>query len=107
MAWAHSVGTMLRQVPVEKRQSVWDKWIKAYWDRRIPGLPLLLCGREVEGMIAWSIQLGSVFPEVVDLLIKSPKPIPETSNSNTYLYMELKDSGLEIRYPGPLAILLS
>jgi len=31
VTWARSTETMLKQVPMEKRQLVWDKWIKAYW----------------------------------------------------------------------------
>ena len=103
VAWASSVGVMLKQVPTEKREQVWGDWIKAYWEKRRDGSPFLLSGAEVEVMARWLLHLDSAFPEAVEMFLGSPKPIPKARPSNAFLFMELKDSGLATRFPGSLA----
>jgi hypothetical protein len=63
---ARQVKSRSRKLNVSCRR---DKWIKAYWIGRIPGLPLLVSAREVGAMARWLIRLDSAFREEVELFL--------------------------------------
>jgi len=101
--WARSIAEMLKRVPEEKRKDVWDRWINSYWKLRLEGIPQLLSGQEVAGMLGWLLHLDGAFPDAVNLLLRSPAPISRDNHSSTYLYMALNDSRIENLYPDALA----
>lgn len=105
-SWASSVETALRKVPTEKKQIVWEKWIKAYWAMRNQGRPSLPSGLEVSLMAGWLPHLGSAVPEAMGFLLQGPRPAPRDNHANLSLYMQLNDSHMDAQYPQEVALYL-
>ena len=106
ISWVSSVEQALKQVPSEKKQLVWDKWIKTYWTMRNQGQPLLPSGLEVSLMAGWLIHLGSAMPEALGLLLQGPRPTPRNNHANLSLYMQLNDLQIDAQYPQEVALYL-
>ena len=106
ISWVSSVEQALKQVPSEKKQLVWDKWIKTYWTMRNQGQPLLPSGLEVSLMAGWLIHLGSAMPEALELLLQGPRPVPRDNHANLSLYMQLNDLQIDAQYPQEVALYL-
>jgi len=105
-SWASSVEMALRQVPSDKKQFVWDKWMKTYWALRNQGQPLLPSGLEVSLMTHWLLSLGSAMPEALQLLVQGPKPVPRDNYANSSLYMRLNELRIDAQYPQEVALFL-
>jgi SIR2-like domain/Domain of unknown function (DUF4020) len=101
--WASFVGEALKGMKEPARQSTWDNWIKDYWDRRLDGIPLPLDGQEVAAMISWLPYLGSALPDAVERVESSP--LPDFGHSS-FLYFELSESDVPVRYPTAVARLI-
>jgi hypothetical protein len=106
ISWASSVEMALRQVPNEKKQVVWDRWIKTYWAMRNQGQPLLPSSIEVSLMVGWLLHLGSAMPEALRLLMEGPRPVPRDNYANSFLYMQLNDLRRDAQYPQEVALFL-
>lgn len=96
----------LRQVPNEKKQVVWDRWIKTYWAMRNQGQLLLPSGIEVSLMAGGLLHLGSAMPEALGLLMQGPRPVPRDNYANSSLYMQLNDLRRDAQYPQDVALFL-
>ncbi len=105
-SWASSVEMALRQVPSDKKQFVWDKWMKTYWALRNQGQPSLPSGLEVSLMTHWLLNLGSAMPEALQLLLQGPKPVPRDNYANSFLYMQLNELRIDAQYPQEVALFL-
>ena len=105
-SWASSVEMALRQVPNERKQIVWDKWIKTYWTMRNQGQPSLPSGIEVSLMAGWLLYLGSAMPEALGLLLQGPKSVPRDNYANVSLYMQLNEMLIDAQYPQEVALFL-
>ena len=105
-SWASSVEMALRQVPVEKKQFVWDKWMKTYWALRNQGRPSLPSGLEVSLMTHWLLYLGSAMPEALQLLLQGPKPVPRDNYANSFLYMQMNELRIDAQFPQEVALFL-
>jgi hypothetical protein len=106
ISWASSVEMALRQVPNEKKQVVWDRWIKAYWVMRNQGQPLLPSGIEVSLMARWLLHLGSAMPEALELLMQGPRAVPRDNYANSALYMQLNELRIDAQYAQEVALFL-
>jgi hypothetical protein len=103
---ASSVEMALRQVPSEKKQVVWDKWMKTYWAMRNQGQPSLPSGLEVSLMAHWLLHLGSAMPEALELLMQGPRAVPRDNYANSGLYMQLNELRIDAQYPQEVALFL-
>jgi hypothetical protein len=101
-SWAGHVGFRLRSLRDDMRENLWERWMKSYWDRRITGIPIPLESGELEGMIEWSLHLGSLFPQAVEKICRRPTP----SLENRSIYYQLAETHYATMYPEALTTLL-
>ena len=100
--WASGVRLMLERVTAENKRLVWETWINLYWQERLDGRLPKLEGREVAAMIGWSLNLLPVFPEALELILKSPP----ADYWQPELYMRMQRSNVCEDYPRESAVLL-
>ncbi|SMQ81260.1 SIR2-like domain-containing protein [Bacillus sp. OV166] len=102
VSWTNFLNSNLEMIKSnEAKTTIWNKWIKGYWEQRILGA-VPLSKEEVEKMLQWSIQLEPVFDEVVDKIINSPIP----SLEHTYYYNDLESSNIIEKFPKKVIELL-
>ena len=100
--WASHIHNLLRSLPENSAQNLWDRWMNEYWGQRTHGLPLPLVQDEIEEMVEWIPHLGAAFPAAVKRICASPSPYLE----HTYLYTELRDKKVAANYPEAVTQLL-
>jgi hypothetical protein len=101
--WAGEFRNVMGAISEESKISLWRRWLRKYWEERLQGRPLKLEGKEVTEMIGWSIDLGPVFPEAVELIRESPNP----EFGNSMIYYRLSESELLKQHPDSFADLLA
>ncbi|MEI6076344.1 MAG: DUF4020 domain-containing protein [Verrucomicrobiota bacterium] len=82
-SWANQMKMVLRELPPDRKQAVWDRWMKAYWQGRLAGKPCVLSGKEAGELLECALNLEPVFPAAVDLVIMGP---PVKNRIGTILY---------------------
>ncbi len=97
-----SVQTFLRKMDDAAKASLWQRWLKGYWENRVLGVPHPLAVREVEGMLGWLPHLSVVYGEGVEIAVRMPA-VPLRHSS---LVHELAGSQLSTKYPEATARLL-
>jgi hypothetical protein len=100
--WASALRRSLEGFPAGKRQEVWTRWMKSYWEFRVGAFPALDPG-EITRMAEWSIELEEAFPEAVRLILKGPAA---ESGDMTDPCFRLQESGVLRRYPQESALLV-
>lgn len=100
--FASHLGFMLRQMKSETLQSLWNRWLKKYWEQRLNGIPIPLEAQEIEEMLMWLPLLDDAFCDAISLAIR----MPITKIDNTSMLFELKESDLVIRFQEECAKLL-
>lgn len=91
--WAKHVSSLLQQLPVGAREAAWRAWMRAYWERRLEGVPGALNLAEASAMVPWILQLGDSFSEGLDLALAAPAGFTEHSDLLSELtYEELRRS---------------
>jgi hypothetical protein len=100
--WISAVGRILREFPAGKRQEVWARWMRNYWQFRLEAVPVL-DSEEVRRMVDWSTELEGAFPEAVTLILKGPAP---EGRDMMEPCLRLRESGLWRTYPQESALLL-
>lgn len=100
--FAFSVDRMLRGLNEEQQKEQWDKWLRAYWNNRLQGIPAVLDEVETNEMLEWTTQLTAVYGEAVNIAVQMP-PTPFKHLSIGY---DLKNSDLPERFPYAVAKLL-
>jgi hypothetical protein len=100
--WASEMRSMIGGLDSDAKATLWQRWLKTYWQERLDGRPLPLSGGETAEMVEWVTDLGPVFPEGVDLVCKSPYPDFKQSMA----YYPLAKSDLLKQYPDAFAELL-
>ncbi|WP_026893381.1 DUF4020 domain-containing protein [Lacrimispora aerotolerans] len=68
--FAHQVDASLQSMNEEATRTLWNRWLKLYWEKRILQMPMALDDEEINIMIDWLQFLGPVFSEAVDIAIK-------------------------------------
>ena len=103
VVWAGALRSVIGDLDNDARVHLWQRWLKTYWQERLQGRPVPLSATETAEMIEWAKDLGSAFPEVVDLICKSPYP----DFGRSMAYYRLAESELLKEYPDAFAELLS
>ena len=69
--WA--IGNVLRNMSDAHQQDLWERFVRGYWENRIQGIPPpSLEGSEVQAMLKWLPTLKSIYPQAVELAIRTP-----------------------------------
>ena len=70
--FTRSIGILLRNMDDARQRSVWDRMLRRYWEDRLMGIPPPPPdAEEVEGILDWVPHFDSLFPEAVDLAIRT------------------------------------
>ena len=85
-----------------RREELWQRWLKPYWENRLNGIPSPLESEEINLMLAWLPYLNKLFPEAVDLAIQMPSKSLERNS----IVHKLNESNLWQNYPEAVANLL-
>lgn len=85
------------------KRNLWERWLKTYWETRLKGIPIPLDPDESREMMEWALDLGPVFPEVVDLICASPYP----HLGHSMIYYPIARSELLKQRPEAVAKLLA
>jgi Domain of unknown function (DUF4020) len=72
--WAKHITRYLRELSIESRMAVWNRWMHEYWEQRVMGLPRPLDADEYAEMLKWLAHLEPVIQEVLPLIEDGPKP---------------------------------
>jgi hypothetical protein len=71
-SWANQMEFVLRNFPNERKQIIWDKWMKDYWQGRLLGKPCHLAGNEAGEMLEWALATEPAFSSAVDFVVQGP-----------------------------------
>lgn len=74
LEWIGSVSQSLRGADSTVTDSVWNRWLLRYWERRIEGTPIPLDSEETGAMCEWALILRTHYVEIVELLLSGPTP---------------------------------
>jgi hypothetical protein len=66
--FASDVQRLLSDTAPAIAESIWDRWLKDYWEMRLLGTPKPLSQKEATGMVHWSLSLGQRLPEALKLI---------------------------------------
>lgn len=100
--FASDVKHHLRSMSEAQQREWWQRWLKAYWENRLQGVPAVLEPGEIERMLGWLPHLGVLFPEAVNIAIQ----MPQASLQHSSVVYELRESELLRRHPEAVARLL-
>ena len=92
----------LANMKESQQREWWDRWLRAYWQNRLQGVPAPLTSAEIESMLDWLPCFRSIFPEAVELAIRMPR----TSFQDVHITYELNTSDHWKDYPESVAKLL-
>ena len=80
----------------------WERWLKDYWQSRLLNIPAPLNDVETERMIDWTTCFSELFPEAVELAVRTPL----ISLQRGMIIHSIKESELPGRFPKQVAKLL-
>ena len=75
IAFLRALGHELSNLPHQERQQHWDRWVSCYLTSRVHGDPRPLSPGEATESAAVGVQLGNLFPAVVDIVVLTPAPL--------------------------------
>lgn len=88
----------------DRKENLWNRWLKDYWSKRITGIPCPLEREELESMIDWTPHLIPVFPAVVDMICNSIKP--DFILKDTDIFWKLGEEDIDSKHPRALIKIL-
>ena len=105
--FAISIKSHLEDMTDSQQQEWWNRWLKAYWENRLQGVPERIGDGEMGIMFWWLPDLKGVFPEAVNLAIQMQLEQfnNHSADSNRIVYM-IEKGDLWERYPEAVAKLL-
>ena len=65
------IGNCLENMNDSDKETLWQGWLKKYWQNRLYGKPAPLTSEEAGQMLDWLPELNTQFSEAVDLTIKN------------------------------------
>lgn len=71
--WARQMEFVFRKYPNERKQIIWDKWMKDYWQGRLLGKPCPLFSQEAGEMVEWALAMEPVSGSAIDLVVQGPR----------------------------------
>ncbi len=57
LSWATEIRLLLRDADEQLRETTWNRWLRAYWQRRIEATPIPIDSVEAGAMIDWALAL--------------------------------------------------
>jgi hypothetical protein len=66
--FASEVQRLLRDTTPAVAESIWDRWLKEYWDMRLLGTPKPLSRKEATRMVHWSLNVGQRISDALKLI---------------------------------------
>lgn len=105
--FALSIKSHLEDMTGSQQQEWWNRWLKAYWENRLQGVPERLGDGEMGIMFCWLPDLKGVFPEAVNLAVQMQLAefTDPSADSNRIVYM-IEKGDLWNRHPEAVAKLL-
>ena len=107
--FTRGLGNLIRLSYLHKQEaelnSMWNRWIKRYWNNRLLGVPRPLDENEIGKMFSWPIYFGSVFPEAVELAVQM-EPTSAQEAVDARLSYDFSETDLPSTYPKATARLL-
>ena len=100
--FAMEVSRILRSTGEDRHRHWWDTWLNQYWQNRLQGVPVPLTDNESVLMAEWPMLLHGLFPEAVELAVKTPA-VPGRGWSALHT---IHNSDLSERHPCRMARLL-
>ena len=100
--FATKVWRELSAMNEAQQRDWWVRWLKDYWETRLLNIPAPLSNVETERMIDWTTCLSELFPEAVELAVRTPI----SSLKRGMILRTIKESGLPGCYPEQVAKLL-
>ena len=100
--FAWNLPHILRHMETDRKQDIWNRWLREYWENRLLGKPTLIDPSEAREMLHWLPELDTLFPEAVDLAIQMTNPQLEHSR----ILRRLNESGIGNSYPEAVAKVL-
>jgi len=88
-SWAHDFGQYLEGLPPARADTVWNGWVRSYWDARLTGVPRPLDDEERETMIAWAVPFRTRLSEMIQRFENAPP-----SKINHFRFYHLRHAGL-------------
>ena len=102
MGFASNILDQLRHMDPGPQKELWGRWLRSYWENRLNGKPEPLDPSEVTIMFYWLAHLNDLFPEAVELAVKTPA-LPPDFSPTTHL---LNNTGKTDSYPEATAKLV-
>ena len=87
------VTQLLRDESSQTRAEQWHRWMRAYWEKRLKGLPQHLTGSEASALADWATLLDSDYPIAVGLVLRHPTSLQPGSLLATELLRVSRNSG--------------
>ena len=100
--FALTIADNLRPLENDPQKELWDRWLREYWENRIIGKPAALHHSETRVMFFWLAHLHDLFPEAVELAVRTPN-LPSDFSPSTHL---LNNKGKAESHPEATAKLL-
>ncbi len=101
--FAEAIDRILEELSTERCETLWDLWLRKYWQERQIGLPQPLSSREAEAMACWGLSVGRHFPEAVRMAMATPEI---GMFANSALLYRIRKKELIKPYPQSVADLL-
>lgn len=68
--FAKTVTSYLREMRNDKKNTLWQNWLKEYWNNRVRNIPIPLRDGESAEMLKWIFALDEFYSEIVDIATK-------------------------------------
>lgn len=99
--FTQAITFALRELPEEFRQRVWDEWLRAYWAKRIEGLPRPMGASEAREIIGWAIVIGDRAADAMSVAVTGP-----SGGCYNLFFHDLDKTQLPEQHPALVASLL-
>jgi hypothetical protein len=77
--WMVQVSAVLRQISAEAVEQQWHRWMRAYWQHRLSGVPRTLTKEESAALALWVVYLTESVEEAVELALQYESAVAEHS----------------------------
>lgn len=99
--FTQAITFALRELPEEFRQRVWDEWLRAYWAKRIEGLPRPMGSAEAREIIGWAIVIGDRSADAMSLAVTGSR-----GGCYNLFFHDMEKTQLPAQHPALVASLL-
>ena len=93
--FAFEMKHRLMNMQDEAKKTIWDKWLRSYFENRNNGIPVKLTNEDRLEMLDWIVELEPVFEEAVDVVCKGEPP----KKVNSRFLFSFWDKKMAAKYP--------